>query len=50
MLLPHLDFCVLARAQGVEAMRVNRCTELDEALSMAFAAAGPVLVEVCVTQ
>jgi len=49
-LLPHLDFCALARAQCVEAMRVNRPAELDAALSMAFAAAGPVLVEVCVEQ
>jgi benzoylformate decarboxylase len=47
-LLPHLDFCALARGQGVEAVRVARCAELDAALSMAFAAAGPVLVEVCV--
>jgi len=47
-LLPHLDFCALARAQGVEAVRVSRCGELDVALAMAFAARGPVLVEVCV--
>jgi len=47
-LLPHLDFCALARAQGVEALRVGRCAELDAALSAAFAASGPVLVEVCV--
>jgi benzoylformate decarboxylase len=47
-LLPHLDFCALARAQGVQAMRVSRCAELDVALSMAFADRGPVLVEVCV--
>ena len=48
--LPHLDFCALARAQGVEAVRVSRCAELDAALSMAFAAPGPALVEVCVEQ
>jgi benzoylformate decarboxylase len=47
-LLPHLDFCALARAQGVEGVRVSRSAELDAALSMAFAARGPVLVEVCV--
>jgi len=47
-LLPHLDFCALARAQGVESVRVTSCAELDGALRMAFAAAGPVLVEVCV--
>src|SRR5437773_2175655 len=47
-LLPHLDFCALARAQGVEAARVSRCAELDGALRMAFAASHPVLIEVCV--
>ena len=46
--LPHLDFCALARAQGVEGIRVTRCAELDAALRMAFAATGPLLVEVCV--
>ena len=47
-LLPHLDFCALARAQEVEAVRVSRCTDLDGALRMAFAAERPMLVEVCV--
>jgi benzoylformate decarboxylase len=47
-LLPNLDFCALARAQGVEGVRVTRCSELDAALRTAFAAAAPVLVEVCV--
>jgi benzoylformate decarboxylase len=46
--LSHLDFCELARAQGVQAVRVGSCAELDPALRMAFAAAHPVLVEVCV--
>jgi len=46
--LAHLDFCALARAQGVEAVRVSRCAELDGALRMAFAATHPVLIEVCV--
>lgn len=46
--LAHLDFCALARAQGVAAVRVNRCAELDAALRLAFGADGPVLVEVCV--
>jgi benzoylformate decarboxylase len=46
-LLPHLDFCALARAQGVEAVRVSRCAELDAALRMALGSAAPVLVEVC---
>jgi benzoylformate decarboxylase len=46
--LPHLDFCALARAQGVEGVRVTRCAQLDTALHAAFAATHPVLVEVCV--
>jgi benzoylformate decarboxylase len=49
-LLPNLDFCALARAQGVEGVRVTRCSEIDVALRTAFAAAGPVLVEVCVEE
>jgi benzoylformate decarboxylase len=48
--LRHLDFCALARAQGVEATRVSGCAQLDAALSMAFTAPGPMLVEVCVEQ
>ena len=44
--LPHLDFCGLARAQGVAALRVERCEELDAALERAFAATQPMLVEV----
>jgi benzoylformate decarboxylase len=47
-LLPHVDFCALARAQGVEAARVSRGADLDGALRTALAAAGPALVEVCV--
>jgi benzoylformate decarboxylase len=46
--LPHLDFCALARAQGVEGVRVSACAQLDEALRAAFAARHPMLVEVCV--
>ena len=46
--LAHLDFCALARAQDVEAVRVSRCAELDGALGMAFTATHPVLIEVCV--
>ena len=49
-LLPHLDFCALARAQGVEAVRVTRCAELDAALRMAFGTTRAVLVEVCVEE
>jgi benzoylformate decarboxylase len=44
--LPHLDYCALARAQGVAALRVERCEELDAALSSAFASTQPMLVEV----
>src|ERR1700722_9794631 len=44
--LPHLDYCALARAQGVAALRVERCEELDAALNSAFAATQPMLVEV----
>jgi len=46
--LPRLDFCALARAQGMEGVRVTHCAELDGALRMALTAAGPVLVEVCI--
>ncbi|HVN44478.1 MAG TPA: benzoylformate decarboxylase [Steroidobacteraceae bacterium] len=46
--LAQLDFCALARALGVDAVRVSRCTELEAALRTAFAAAGPTLIEVCV--
>jgi len=46
--LPHLDFCALARAQGVEGVRVSRVAELEEALRKAFASERPVLLEVCV--
>jgi benzoylformate decarboxylase len=48
--LAHLDFCALARAQGVEAVRISSCAELDTALPVAFAAPGPVLLEVCVAK
>jgi benzoylformate decarboxylase len=46
--LPRLDYCGLAQAQGVAALRVEQAAELDAALEHAFAAAHPVLVEVCV--
>jgi len=48
--LPNLDFCALAHAQGVEGVRVTHCSEIDAALGTAFAAAGPMLVEVCVEE
>jgi benzoylformate decarboxylase len=47
-LLPQLDFCALAQAQGVQALRVARPEELDSALKSAFQAAKPILVEVAV--
>ena len=47
--LPAIDFCGLARAQGVSAVQAGTAAELDAALRHAFAAAAPVLVEV-VTQ
>jgi benzoylformate decarboxylase len=46
--IPGLDFCGLARSQGVPALRVTRCEELDEALRTAFASHSPMLVEAVV--
>ncbi len=46
--LPHLDFCALARSQGVDSVRVERRDDLDPALASAFSATRPMLVEVCV--
>jgi benzoylformate decarboxylase len=46
--LAHLDFCALARAQGLQAVRIARAADLDGALSTAFATAGSSLLEVCV--
>jgi benzoylformate decarboxylase len=45
-LLPHLDFCALAKSQGMAAVRIERCENLDAALLEAFEAAVPMLVEV----
>jgi benzoylformate decarboxylase len=47
-LLPHLDFCALAKGHGVQALRVERAEQLDAALTEAFASAAPTLLEVCV--
>lgn len=44
--LPGIDYCALARSQGLSAQRVTRCAELDDALRTAFAAKSPNLVEV----
>jgi benzoylformate decarboxylase len=47
--LPNLDFCALARGQGVKAISVSGRDALDDALRSAFAAtAEPTLVEVAV--
>ncbi len=44
--LPHLDFCGLAHSQGVAAVRVNCCADLDAALEHAFVARAPMLIDV----
>jgi benzoylformate decarboxylase len=44
--LPALDFCGLARAQGLQAVRVEKTSQLDAALTAAFRADKPMLVEV----
>lgn len=44
--LPGLDFCALARGQGVNAVRVTRVEELDDALRESFQCSAPTLVEV----
>jgi benzoylformate decarboxylase len=44
--LPQLDFCALARSQGVGAIHVGKASELDAALSATFKSAAPMLVEV----
>jgi len=44
--LRHLDFCDLARAQGVRAERVERADALDTALIAAFTDTKPALLDV----
>jgi benzoylformate decarboxylase len=44
--LPDLDFCALAEAQGVKAILVTRCENLDAALRTVLAAESPMLLEV----
>lgn len=46
--IAHLDFATIARAQGMQARRVDSAAELDAALTAAFAARAPNLIEVCV--
>jgi benzoylformate decarboxylase len=48
VLLPHLDFCALAKGLGVKAGRVERCEDLDAALREVFAAEVPMLLDVAV--
>ena len=48
VLLPHLDFCALAKGLGVKAGRVERCEDLDAALREVFAADVPMLLDVAV--
>jgi benzoylformate decarboxylase len=48
--LPEINFCDLARGQGCRAIRVERVTELDEALTAGFSALQPLLIEVMVAQ
>jgi benzoylformate decarboxylase len=48
--LPEINFCDLARGQGCRAIRVERVTELDEALNTGFSALQPLLIEVMVAQ
>ena len=45
--LGGLDFCALATSQGVPAVKVTECGQLDAALKKAFSATTPMLVEVC---
>jgi benzoylformate decarboxylase len=46
--LSGLDFCALARGQGVAATRVERAKALDAALSDSFRSSEPSLLEVVV--
>jgi benzoylformate decarboxylase len=45
-MLPEIDFCGLARAQGCEAIHVEDASAVNAALSAAFSAPKPTLVEV----
>lgn len=46
--LSGIDFCALARGQGVSGQRVECAESLDESLRGAFAEEGPTLIEVVV--
>jgi benzoylformate decarboxylase len=47
-ILPDLDFCALARGQGVAAERVATAAALDDALRRSFDASHPTLIDVIV--
>lgn len=46
--LPDIDFCAMARGQGVAATSVDSAVALDVALAKSFAATKPTLIEVMV--
>jgi len=46
--LAHLDFCALAHAQGIPAVRIVNPSDLDGALTAAFGTQGASLLEVCI--
>jgi benzoylformate decarboxylase len=48
--LPDIDFCALAQAQGVRAIRVTRTADLDAALREAFRFERALLVEVVIEE
>jgi benzoylformate decarboxylase len=47
--VPGIDYTAIAKAQGCDAMRVERCADLEDVLRRAFDSAGPVVVEARVT-
>jgi acetolactate synthase-1/2/3 large subunit len=44
--IPQVDFAAFARAQGAQATRVDRETELDAAFMAAMTATGPFAIDV----
>ena len=46
--LPDIDFCAVARGMGMAADAVCSASALDAAMTRAFAASGPTLLEVTV--
>jgi len=47
-MLPQMDFCAIARGQGISAVAVDSGDALDKALADSFAADEPTLIEVLV--